>query len=58
MWTQKEVFEEFLDKLKEDTEFPSELIEELKRLWEANEITSEDNILKALKEKVADAGED
>ena len=57
MGIQEDIFGAFLAKLKEDAEFPSDLIEELKRLWETNEITFED-IIKALKENVGDAGED
>lgn len=56
MGIQEEIFGTFLAKLTEDPEFPSELIEELKRLWESNEIASEDNIIKAFKEKIGDAG--
>ena len=49
MGIRDEIFEDFLKKLKEDKEFPNTIIEELKRLFEREEIVSREKILDAIK---------
>lgn len=55
MGIQEDIFEAFFAKLKEDAEFPNEVVGELKKLWERNEIASEEKILSVFKGKGEDA---
>lgn len=58
MGIQEDVFETFFAKLKEDTDFPKEVVAELKKLWERNEIASEEKILSVFEGKSEDADND
>jgi len=49
---EQEIFESFFEKLNADKEFPSEVVQELRKLWESEEITSEQRILEAIEEGV------
>lgn len=49
---EEEIFENFFGKLKADKKFPSEVVEELRKLWESAEIASEERILEAIEEGV------
>jgi len=48
MGIQEDIFECFFDKLRKDAEFPNEIVEELRKLWESDEIVSKEKILDAL----------
>ena len=45
MGIQDDVFEDFFDKLKEDVNFPNEIVKKLRKLWESNELVSKERIL-------------
>jgi len=45
---QEDIFEDFFDRLEKDAEFPNEIVEKLRKLWESDEIASKEKILKAL----------
>ena len=47
MGIQEDVFEDFLEELEKDADFPENIVEKLKKLWESNEISKE-KILDAL----------
>lgn len=55
MAIQKEIFEEFFNKLKKDKEFPDSVVNEIKQLTDSNSI-SQRNILEAIKKGCANAG--
>lgn len=55
MTIQKEIFEEFFNKLKKDKEFPDSVVNEIKQLTDSNSI-SQRNILEAIKKGCANAG--
>lgn len=48
MGIQEDIFEDFFDRLEKDAEFPNEIVEKLRKLWESDEIASKEKILKAL----------
>jgi len=48
MGIQEDVFEDFFGKLKKDAEFPNEIVEKLRKLWESGEVVSKEKILNAL----------
>ncbi len=50
MGIQEEIFEVFFKKLKNDENIPVSIVEELKKLWESGEITSQEKILEVVKE--------
>lgn len=58
MGVQEEIFEEFFKKLREDRDFPEITAEELKKLWENNEIASQEKILNAIKRGIEGGSED
>lgn len=49
MGIQEEIFEVFFKKLEDDENFPTSIVEELKKLWESGEITSQEKILEVVK---------
>ena len=49
MGIQEEIFEVFFKKLGDDENFPTSIVEELKKLWESGEITSQEKIPEVLK---------
>ncbi len=54
----KEIFEEFLKKLKEDETVPNIIIEELKTLWNDEEFISQERLFDIIKNGIADVSED
>ena len=48
MGIQEEIFEKYFKKLEDDKDFPDAIVEELKRLWESGEITSQEKILEVV----------
>lgn len=48
MGIQEEIFEVFFKKLEDDENFPVSIVEELKKLWESGEITSQEKILEVV----------
>ena len=48
MGIQEDVFKDFFDKLKKDADFPNEIVEKLRKLWESGKMISEEKILDAL----------
>jgi hypothetical protein len=58
MGIQREIFEEFVEKLGEDKEFPDSVREEIRNLWESGEIISKEKIFEVIKRGCADVCED
>lgn len=58
MGIQEDIFEEFFEKLEEDEKFPDSIVEELRRLWEKDEIASQEKILEVIKRGYEDANKD
>jgi len=58
MGIKEEIFEGFFKKLEEDKEFPHSIIEELEKLWESEEIISQERILEIIKRGCEDASVD
>ena len=56
MNVQEEIFEDFFNKL-EAVKLPQKLITGLRKLHESNELASQENILKVLKEAVGNAND-
>lgn len=48
MRIEEDIFADFFDKLKKDAKFPNEIVEKLRKFWEADETMSKEKILKAL----------
>ena len=49
MGIQEDIFEIFFKKLEDDENFPTSIVEELKKLWESGEIISQEGILEVVK---------
>ncbi|MBA7651535.1 hypothetical protein ES703_59354 [subsurface metagenome] len=58
MGIQEDIFEEFFQNLEKDEKFPDSIIEELRRLWEKDEIASQEKILEVIKRGCEDANKD
>jgi uncharacterized secreted protein with C-terminal beta-propeller domain len=58
MGVKEEILEEFFKKLEEDEEFPDSIIEELKKLWENEEIISQEKIFEVIKRGCSDVSKD
>lgn len=54
----EEIFEEFFQKLGDDGNFPRLILEELRKLWEGDEVISQEKIFDALKKGCEDVSED
>jgi hypothetical protein len=54
---QDEIFEVFIKKLKEKSDFPDSVAEKLEVLWREEGIASREKILEAIKEGCQDDGE-
>jgi len=50
MGIRDEIFEEFFIKLKEDKEFPDEIINKLKNIWENKESLTKNEILEIIEQ--------
>ena len=50
MGIRDEIFEEFFTKLKEDEEFPNEIINKLKNIWKNKESLTKNKILEIIKQ--------
>ena len=58
MGIQENIFEEFFKKLEGDEKFPDSIVAELRRLWEKDEIASQEKILEVIKRGCEDANKD
>lgn len=58
MGIQEDIFEQFFKKLEKDERFPDSVLEELKRLWENDEIASQEKLHEAIKRGCGDVNED
>jgi len=54
---QEDIFKAFFSKLEDDKGITKKVVDELRRLWESNELASEERILKTLDEEIKDVGE-
>ncbi len=57
MGIQEEIFEEFFKNLEGNEEFPNSILEELKRLWESGEITSQEKLSEVVERECGSSNE-
>lgn len=48
MGIQEDILGDFFGKLENDADFPNDIVEKLRKLWESGEILSKEEILNAL----------
>jgi len=48
MGIQEDILGDFFGKLEKDADFPNDIVEKLRKLWESGEILSKEEILNAL----------
>jgi len=55
MGIQEDIIGDFFGKLEKDADFPNDIVEKLRKLWESGEILSKEEILNALLGGIKDA---
>jgi len=58
MGIQEDIFEDFLNKLNEDTEFPDSIVESLRSLLESGEVITQKTIFNLIERNSENVGED